>query len=310
MNIIKLGLLSSAFFINPALAIQADWWLTPPSDTETVIYGIGQGQTLALAQQQALADISGKLNTQVSASLQRVTQETGVAYSDNVRREISSASNKTELSHFQLIQSIRQNDKVFALLELDRKKLADMWRLQLDTQQKRLHTLLQHNKIDSFSQWLQASQALSEAASTRNLSLQLFALDGTKPEVDLHQQLMQLLTRKPLSIRVQGATPKLTQAIQRQLNLPGLALCLADCQLTLDYDYWATHDSMFDEYISDTTVLIKLHEKNILLTSQELKAQVTSIASYKSADAGSLDSIINQIKQIGLWQLLNIPINH
>lgn len=308
MHALKPGLLGTLMLVQIACANATDWWQQPPADTNSAIYGLGQGQTLALAQQQALADISGKLSTQVSASLQRITQDTGVAYNDTVRRQINSATNNTELSHFQLLKSRQQGNSVFALIELDRVKLADMWRMQLSQQRNKLQPLVVRNKIADFSQWLEVSQALNAAATTRNLSLQLFALDGTRPEADLHHQLMQLLTTQPLSIAVQGSQPKLTQALQQQLNLPGLSLCRINCQLTLSYEHSAEHDTMFGEFVSDTTVLIKLQQQNMLLASQELSAQVTSVSSYKSADAGSLSSIINQIQQRGLWQLLQLPL--
>lgn len=308
MHALKLGLLAPLLLLQIACANATDWWQTPPADTDNAIYGLGEGQTLALAQQQALADISGKLSTRISASLQRITQDTGVAYDDTVRRQISSATNNTELSHFQLIKTTQQASRVFALVELDRNKLADMWRMQLSSQRNKLQPLVERNNIANFSQWLEVSQALNEAASSRNLSLQLYALDGTPPAADLHHQLMQLLQTQPLTIAVQGSQPKLTQALQQQLNLPGLTLCRANCQLRLHYDYQTEHDTMFGEFVSDTTVLIKLEQHNMLLASQELSAQVTSVASYKSADAGSLNSIIDQLQQRGLWQLLQLPL--
>lgn len=308
MHPLKLGLLGPLLLLQIACAHATDWWQIPPADTDSAIYGLGEGQTLALAQQQALADISGKLSTRVTASLERVTQDTGVAYNDTVRRQINSATNNTELSHFQLLKSTQQDNRVFALIELDRTKLADMWRMQLNTQRNKLQPLVTRNTISNFNQWLEVSQALNEAASTRNLSLQLFALDGTAPAADLHHQLMQILTRQPLGIAVQGAKPKLTQALQQQLNLPGLSLCRHNCPLTLSYEYSAEHDTMFGEFVSDTTVLIKLQQQTMLLASQELSALVTSVASYKSADAGSLSNIINQIEQRSLWQLLQLPL--
>ena len=112
--------------------------------------------------------------------------------------------------HFQLLKSTQQANRVFALVELDRNKLADMWRMQLSNQRNKLQPLVERNNIANFSQWLEVSQALNDATSSRNLSLQLYALDGTPPAADLHHQLMQLLQTQPLTIAVQGSKPKLT----------------------------------------------------------------------------------------------------
>lgn len=295
------------FLLQIPTSALANWWQNPPPDTEFYLYGLGEGQTLALAQQQALADISGKLSTQVSASLDRVTQDTGVAYNDNVRRQINSEINKTELSQFQLLKSQQDRSSVIALVQLDRQKLAAIWQQQLLEQHAKLTPLLAKS-ITNFNQWKSLHFALPDAIKARNLSVQLFALDGTKPQADIHHQLLQHLTNQPLTVNVIGKKPKLNRAIQEQLAVPGLARCSANCQLTISYEIDTQHDSLFGEYVSDSTVLLKLHEGNKLLANAELTAQVTSVASYKSADEGAISVVINQIQQNNFWPLFGISL--
>src|SRR5690606_25184403 len=121
----------AVLLLQVSCATLAEWWQNPPADTDAYLYGLGEGGSLALAQQQALASISGKLSTQISASLDRVTQDTGVAYNDNIRRQIRSEVNTTELSQFQLLKSHQLGKSVYALVQLDRHKLAAVWRQQL-----------------------------------------------------------------------------------------------------------------------------------------------------------------------------------
>lgn len=283
----------------------ANWWQSPPPDTEFYLYGLGEGHSLALAQQQALADISGKLSTQVSASLDRVTQDTGIAYNDNVRRQINSEVSKTELSQFQLLKSQQDRNSVIALVQLDRQKLAAIWQQQLVEQQTKLAALLA-KPIRNFNQWKAVHFALPDAVKARNLSVQLFALDGTKPQTDIHYQLLQHLAHQPLTINVVGNKPKLSRAIQEQFAVPGLTSCRINCQLTISYEIDTQHDSLFGEYVSDSTVLLKLNEGNKLLANAELTAQITSVASYKSADEGAISVIINQMQQNNFWPLFGI----
>lgn len=304
----KLFLTGPLLVMQMACASTASWWQQPPIDTAQAIYGLGEGQTLALAQQQALADISGKLSTQVSASLDRVTQDTGIAYNDTIRRQIRSKTQQTELSQFQLIKSTEKNKRFFVLIELDRPRLADVWRVQLEEKRSKLIPLIQRNSVDNFAQWVEIHQALNAAADARNLSLQLFALDGTAPQTDLHHRLTQLLLSKPLGVSIKGNNNKLSRTLQEQLNLAGLRPCQMNCNLRLSYTIDTEHDTMFGEFVSDTSVQFTLHENNLVLTSAELNAQVTSVSGYKSADEGSLISIAQQLKQIGLWQLLGVQL--
>lgn len=286
----------------------ADWWLAPPSDNAEYLYGVGEGPTIALAQQQALADISGKLSTQISASLERVTQDTGIAYSDTVKRQLRSNITSTELSQFQLLKSRQQGNNITVLLELNRQKLAVIWHQQIADKTQKLTKLLQKKTIDNFNQWLELHQALTDASQLDTLSVQLFALDGTPPQTDWHHKLTRLLVAQPLGVKVSGKNPTLTRSIQEQLNQPGLTHCQAACPLQINYDITTEHDSLFGEFVSDTAVLISFHEQQRLISNSELKAQVTSVVSYKSADEGSLDTIIKQIQQTGLWPLLGMSL--
>lgn len=285
----------------------ADWWQNPPTDTEVYLYGLGEASSLALAQQQALASISGKLSTKISASLDRVTQDTGVAYNDTIRRQIRSKVNTTELSQFQLLKSYQQRNLVYVLVQLDRQKLATIWRQQLTAKQAKLLPLL-NKPIEQFSEWQALHQALPDAVIARNLSVQLFALDGTKPKPDIHHQLLQHLSQQPLTVNVLGNEPKLNRAIQVHLALPGLVHCQANCKLTISYQVDTEHDSLFGEYVSDTTILLALKERNKLIANAELSAQVTSVSSYKSADMGSISTIISQMQNNGFWPLFGINV--
>lgn len=301
-----LFLLSGLFSTTHIQASQ--WWQNPPADNEQYIYGLGQGNTLAEAQQQALADISGKLSTSISASLDRVTQDTGIAYNDSIRRQIRSEVKDTELSQFQLINSRKEKSQTTALLQLDRQKLATLWRNQISEATSKLTPLLQAKAITNYQQWAELKKSLASAEQSRNLSIKLFALNGTRPGPDMHHAIEQLLRKHPMRVAVKGSLPQLNRALLQQFNQSGFVSCSSNCNLTISYQHSTTHDLVFGEYLSSLNVIYEVYEQQSLIATSEKNAQVTSISSHKSADEGSVATVVKDLQKRGIFQAVGLVI--
>ncbi|EGM76722.1 hypothetical protein Rhein_3189 [Rheinheimera sp. A13L] len=284
------------------------WWENPPEDNEQFIYGLGQGNTLAEAQQQALADIAGKLSTKISSSLDRITQDTGVAYSDSVRRQIRSEIRDTELSQFQLVNSKVTKPQTIALIQLSRPKLATLWRNQIIETAGKLDPMLSAHTIADFQQWLALKKALPLAEQNRNLSVKLFALNGLAPGPDLHHLLKKRLAQQPMRVAIKGSLPKLNRALLQQFNQIGFVSCSSNCHLTINYHHSIEHDLMFGEYVSSLNLVYEVLEKKSLIATAEKNVQVTSIASHKSADEGSVSAVVSDLERRGLFQVVGLEI--
>lgn len=292
--------------VTPVHASQ--WWLNPPEDNTQFIYGIGQGATLTEAQQNALADISGKLSTNISSSLDRITQDTGINYSDSVRRQIRSEVKDTELSQFQLVNSRVEGTKTTALLQLDRIKLTLIWQNQINETTSKLGPMLQAKTIPDVQHWLELKRSLPAAEKSRNLSVKLFALNGVKPGRDLHFEIQQLLLKHPMRVAIKGPLPKLNRALQQQFGKIGFVNCNSNCNLTIAYQYSAEHELMFGEYLSSAKIIYELYEQQNLIAVAEKGVQITSISSHKSADEGSIAAIVNDLQSRGLIKVLGLRI--
>ncbi|WP_127026063.1 LPP20 family lipoprotein [Rheinheimera mangrovi] len=284
------------------------WWQEPPADNEQYLYGLGQGNTLAEAQQQALADISGKLSTSISASLDRVTQDTGIAYNDSVRRQIRSELKDIELSQFQLVKNRTEKTQTIALVQLDRTKLASLWSNQISEATNKLSSLLQTKTITDYQQWAELKKSLAFAEQSRNLSIRLFALNGTQPGPDFHYAIEQLLKKHPMKVALKGSIPQLNRALLQQFKQSGFVSCSSNCNLTISYQDSTTHDLMFGEYLSSLKVIYEVYERQSLIATSEKSVQVTSVSSHSSADEGSVSALVKDLQNRGLFEVVGLEL--
>lgn len=68
-----LSLVLSGCASNGKSGVLAEWVLSPPVDTSSTIYGVGEGMALRGARDDALAVIAGKLETHVTSDVQTET---------------------------------------------------------------------------------------------------------------------------------------------------------------------------------------------------------------------------------------------
>ena len=104
-----------------------DWWTSPMADSEQWIYGAGEGYGLTQANQQALANIAGKLKTEISSSLSHRTQETTVALDEYADRQLKSTVATVSLSHYETLKTAVFEGRTLTLVRVDRTALAKEW---------------------------------------------------------------------------------------------------------------------------------------------------------------------------------------
>lgn len=284
-----------------------NWWERPPIDDNDYLYGLGEGRSLMLAKQNALADISGKLSTQVSASIERKTRVEGSSYSDVVVRDVKSQLSPANLSQFQVIETKKLKDHTYVLVRLDRQKLAKIWRQSLGDLRKQVTPLLQ-DPIAGYAQWVKVYNAEPLAKQATSLSLQLSSLGDVTPPEDLRHKLIQKLETRPLKVAVKGPEEKLTKSIKKQLAQSHITYCLTDCDVQVNYQISRHHESLFGQYVSKLTATFSLQHQSILFDSKELITTGSALSGYTDADNYSLDALVREADNAPLFSIFT-PIN-
>lgn len=103
----------------------AEWVLSPPVDTSSTIYGVGEGVALRGARDDALAVIAGKLETHVTSDVQTETVLTDGRETSKTRNRVRTTTESLKLSEFRTVKSAQAGNRLFVLLSVDRQTLVD-----------------------------------------------------------------------------------------------------------------------------------------------------------------------------------------
>ncbi|MCC5880606.1 MAG: LPP20 family lipoprotein [Idiomarina sp.] len=307
-NLGRLLIIGFLFTVSSSYASDSAWWQHPPQDSDETLYGIGEGFSLEQAQQNALNSIAGKLSTQLSSSLQRLSQETTHYSSDHVRRQVQSNVAEVQLSQFQTLRVMEHGRITRVLLALDRLRLAEIWRQQIADDLDYLVPLMQQGDVTSLAHWLELNAALALAVTTRSMSLSLQALDGTPPGPNIERALQEALRNQSLSIEIKGPLPEFNRAIRQELSRQGIHECHQSCDITIEYTPSFTRQHMFSEFTSTLNLETTVRERNRQIVNHNLQSRASSVVSAQSADQNVVTRASRALLDSGLWKSLGINI--
>lgn len=106
-TLLLLGCQQTKPLTKPAKIIPA-WYISPPIDNDITLYGIGEGKTKDDAIQSALANLAGKLGTQIQAHEKLIKTQYTSAYRYNEeinQRTIESTIRKITLNQYKVVES-------------------------------------------------------------------------------------------------------------------------------------------------------------------------------------------------------------
>jgi hypothetical protein len=171
-----------------------DWMVSPPPDTPSAMYGVGEGLDVGTATRLGLRDVAAKLRVSVSGSVKSQVTESNGQVDAQASSSLMSDIQKTEFRQYTLEKSAPSPNGVYALVKVDRVAfLADT-----------------RERIQRMNR--QSSQAITEAASGNALDKYL-ALQRVRNLLVAQQGLFMLFKSSDLS----PADLKLQSSVQQQL---------------------------------------------------------------------------------------------
>lgn len=280
------------------------WWVNAPRDNATWLYGLGEGQNLHQARQQALATIAGKLTTKVSSQLRVRNIETTHNYTQYVDRNTQSIVEDVNLSHYQVASTVSSPKITRVLVKLNRVQLAQSWKTQY---QQWVHTLAKQSQHISgqsiFRWWLTARSLLPLAAKIDRQALLYQALTGQTLVHDHRVQLETTIAHIPLTVRVQGQNDTLRQHIIDSLSQMGLTAQSCNvCQLVISFKPQFTDEKIFDQQVATLDFYGQLRDQTGIVSKNHWVVQGASITSKAYAQRAAAIQGVQQMKKMGLWK--------
>ncbi|WP_417537542.1 LPP20 family lipoprotein [Marinomonas sp.] len=284
-----------------------DWWVSPPEDNSKWLYGLGEGAHLNAANQQALSNIAGKLQTTISASLSRRTQETTISTSDYIDRQLSSEIEKVSLSHFEIVKTDTISDRVMVLVRVDKDALVNNWSRQLNTIENELAKLLANQQISRFQWWVATRHFVSRAEEGDKLASLISGLTSKNITPYLAQKLRHATSQHPLSVKIKGDRTLINRALIADLLSQGLRVddC-KKCDLIIDYDTQFSSSVLFGENIVKMDFVGTLTDGSGVVSSSHWKVSAASVSGLDVGKNATQSMAVQKIKGEGLWKVFGM----
>ncbi|GGF64020.1 LPP20 family lipoprotein [Alteromonas lipolytica] len=150
------------------------WVQKSTQDTDAHMYGIGSGNSLEQAKNMALAELAGKVNSQVQQLFQMQEQAVNDDYSSEMSLDTRVEVGATDLKYFYVNQTEQSGSVYWVELVLDKTKMANDLKAQFEVEHGTLTSQMQALLNQSaFMQFLQANEAATSITRLKRLIMQV-----------------------------------------------------------------------------------------------------------------------------------------
>lgn len=112
--------------VSSGLCALPSWVVNPPVDDQEYLYGVGEGESIKQARDDALTTLVSKLNVTVSSTLSRTeTQSTlgeTMIHNKNVKNETKSEVKKISFNTHEIMANEREDGRNYILVRVDKRK--------------------------------------------------------------------------------------------------------------------------------------------------------------------------------------------
>lgn len=297
-----------------------EWVQISTPDTDTHMYGIGSGNSLQQAKNMALAELAGKISSQVQQLFQMQEQAVNDDFSSQIKIDTRVEVGATDLKYFYINQTEQLGSVYWVELVLDKTKMANDLKAQFEIDQgsltTQMDTIFEQSK---FMQMLQTNAASRLIVNLQQLLMQLKYFSPafeTKPYVEQYNQYLIALHEATAGNQVflddRGADPGVVKALRNWLSSNGINLAKQQTQQT-DVIHLSTQVDTFtdkrDAHIAQiiTTITVKsdgfgqIGHTTIKTKGRDYQRKAEALE--KAVSALSL-----KIKRAAPAQLLNISV--
>ncbi len=269
-----------------------------PQDTADAWYALGEGDSLESAKAAALADLAGRIATQVFARTD-VTQLSELrgdraTFVERMRSQISTEVEDTKLSHYRLQETWTSGARTYALLALSIRNMASAKQTDLRDQDTRVRQLVERRSGQSRLKRLLDEPELSAALEAAEASV--LVLRGLRPDfesdhMDRYLQIREEAKRDRLALRTVVVTDPISktfsQLLSNQLNEKGFNPRVGKARsgeaVIRVTGRVSRHESFGAKEARLTVMLTTLDERGAELASVERSGVGTSMSSFEMA---------------------------
>lgn len=297
-----------------------EWVLSPPVDTSSTIYGVGESMALRGARDDALAVIAGKLETRVTSDVQTETVLADGRESSTTRNRVRTTTESLKLSEFRTVNSAQAGNRLFVLLSVDRQTLVnsileDVDRLGREIE-ARLATVESSSRLKYLYRLTLVRSLITEAidkiylaqSASQNSLLKQVTLSRYQALLNEGARMQQSLS---LAVTWDPSTPEIGEKLLTLLLELGLRAEAGSSGRNYDGVIAVTGSpsrrEIFNEYHVQLKALVALKDPDGgEISSARYEAAASSLTDFELALKTTNRLVAEKIQERGIWRALNM----
>ncbi|MFC2073661.1 LPP20 family lipoprotein [Campylobacterota bacterium] len=295
------------------------WYLNPPQNDGSSLYGVGDGRDINTAKTSALNSIAASLSITVSSEFKK--SESTQSFNGNesayhsALNTIKAQVKEIEFSDYQVIQNQATSTKALVLVEVSRAKLfqkqkekLERFSTELAAEQKNIARQSSLQKAFMYSNQVQKAQKLNSLAL---LTKTINANFNVEPFLQQVAKTKQVHNDSINNTRVYVSADKeakvFIDVLKEGLNKAGLKVVRNNENASIHIKNSFQTDEIYGFKIAKASISFSSKDaKNKTIATRSIKLSGKSRYDYDKAKANAAQVLGQQIEQEGIYTLLGI----
>ncbi|SDI59840.1 LPP20 lipoprotein [Ferrimonas sediminum] len=290
------------------VATVPSWYLAPPADTASHLYGVGAGLSPLNARQQALIDITSRLQVRVQGRLKAHTQTLNGQVDQRVEQQVESENAAFTLSNYELYESAHDKNTFYQLIRVDRPALMAGLEQQLNQHLEQLSQLRQQ-PMSSLRQFRKLNQNLTTADTARALAGVLEQQQHPVPDLAplswFERRLAEHKANSSILLEFTDTSPQTEAFVSQWLDDSGFQVSGPNPIAILKFNIDAQPArELFGQYHVRLDGKLTVVDQGQIVHTKRLTSTGVSSLSEAQAKAVAEQQLLKQIAGENIWQLL------
>lgn len=295
------------------------WYLNPPQNNPSSLYGVGEGNNIDSAKASALNAIAASLSITVSSEFKK--SESSHSYNGN-ENALHSALNTIkaevkaiEFNDYKIIQNQLMNDKALVLVEVSRfqlfttqKEKLDRFAQELQAEQKNISRQSPLKKAHYYEKSQEQSQRLTSLALlTKSINSDFDTAPYEQQASDIKQTQTDAIDNAKVSITADQDARLFIAVIKEGLNKAGIKTVAQGANTSIHLKNNFQTDEIYGFKIAKATLSLSTQDdKRKTIATKTLNLSGKSRYGYEQAKASSAKALGKKIDEEGIYSILGI----
>jgi len=318
MLVLSLILIGCGAEPKPETIVYPSWYLNPPQNSGSFLYGVGEGSSINVAKASALGSVSESLSLTVSSELSKRDSSNRYNGREDIYSSVVSSlkteAKEMEFSEYTIIKNEQVGSKIFLLVEVSRQKLFKDQKAKLELFSNELKA--EQKSISDYPVLKQAllyKQRAQKRHTLKSLALLSKTIDSNFDTDAYIKQVTQVgdasqkaLNRVKISVTASKQAEIFVDAIKEGLNNAGIKTGSnnANTQLYLDSAFHL--DEIYGFKIAKSTLSVSTKEKNKTVATNAVVLSGKSRYDYNKAKLNANAVLRQKIKEEGIFSIMGV----